>query len=63
MKNNLLSLIVGGCLLAGRTEDEAVHRAFVMRDLSPGGSADLLAVALFIAEWEPRLLRLPERDA
>ncbi len=35
-----------------RTEAEAVHRAFVARLLSPGGSADLLAMALFVEETE-----------
>ena len=29
-------------------EAEAVHRAFVARNLSPGGSADLLAMTLFV---------------
>lgn len=35
-----------------RDEAKAVHSAFVERNLSPGGSADLLAMALFVAEWE-----------
>ncbi len=39
-----------------RTDAEAVHRAFVARRLSPGGSADLLAMALFVAEGEAGLL-------
>lgn len=44
-----------------RTDAEAVHRAFVARRLSPGGSADLLAMALFVAEWETGLL--PGQDS
>lgn len=35
-----------------RDEAKAVHSAFVERKLSPGGSADLLAMTLFVAEWE-----------
>lgn len=35
-----------------RAQAEAVHRAFVARDLSPGGSADLLAMTLFVAAWD-----------
>ncbi len=35
-----------------RTAAEAVHRAFVDRGLSPGGSADLLAMALFVDRTE-----------
>ena len=31
---------------------EAVHKAFVARRLSPGGSADLLAMTLFVAACE-----------
>jgi triphosphoribosyl-dephospho-CoA synthase len=31
---------------------EAIHHAFVARHLSPGGSADLLAATLFVAELE-----------
>ena len=45
----------GGFLAAGgvgganwRAAAEVVHRAFVARTLSPGGSADLLAMALFV---------------
>lgn len=34
---------------AWRADAEAVHRAFVARDLSPGGSADLLAMTIFVA--------------
>jgi triphosphoribosyl-dephospho-CoA synthase len=35
-----------------RTTAEAIHRAFVARRLSPGGSADLLAVTLFLDALE-----------
>ena len=31
-----------------RAEAEAIHRAFVARNLSPGGAADLLAMTLFV---------------
>ena len=37
-----------------RDEAERVHRAFVARDLSPGGSADLLAATLFLDALETR---------
>jgi triphosphoribosyl-dephospho-CoA synthase len=33
---------------------EAVHHAFVARRLSPGGSADLLAMSLFVAAFDPQ---------
>ena len=49
--------------LEWRTEAEAVHRAFVAHDLSPGGSADLLAMALFVAAWEPGSLRQSEHTS
>ena len=39
---------------AWREEAERVHRAFVARDLSPGGSADLLAATLFLDALETR---------
>jgi triphosphoribosyl-dephospho-CoA synthase len=32
---------------------EEIHRAFIARRLSPGGSADLLAATLFVASLEP----------
>lgn len=35
-----------------RTSAHSVHRSFVARWLSPGGSADLLAMTLFVAENE-----------
>ncbi|MCJ9732514.1 triphosphoribosyl-dephospho-CoA synthase, partial [Bradyrhizobium sp. PRIMUS42] len=31
-----------------------IHQAFVVHNLSPGGSADLLAMALFVDRIEPR---------
>ncbi|MEY9112718.1 triphosphoribosyl-dephospho-CoA synthetase [Bradyrhizobium diazoefficiens] len=30
-----------------------IHQAFVARNLSPGGSADLLAMALFVDRLDP----------
>ncbi len=30
----------------------SIHQAFTARNLSPGGCADLLAVALFVDRWE-----------
>jgi triphosphoribosyl-dephospho-CoA synthase len=38
-----------------RARASAVHRSFVRRELSPGGSADLLAMCLFVQACEPRL--------
>jgi hypothetical protein len=35
-----------------RERAHAVHRAFVARRLSPGGSADLLAMSLFVQACE-----------
>ena len=35
-----------------RSRAEAIHLAFVARNLSPGGSADLLAMTLFVDAWE-----------
>ncbi|WP_242341317.1 MULTISPECIES: triphosphoribosyl-dephospho-CoA synthase MdcB [Anaeromyxobacter] len=44
-----LFLARGGVHRSGwREHARALHRAFVGRDLSPGGSADLLAAALFV---------------
>lgn len=37
-----------------RERASAVHRAFVARNLSPGGSADLLALSLFVEACEAR---------
>ncbi len=37
-----------------RARAATVHRAFVERRLSPGGSADLLAMVLFVEGWEGR---------
>lgn len=46
-------LEAGGVLTAGwRTHAAAIGRAFVARRLSPGGSADLLGVTLFLAGLE-----------
>ncbi len=43
----------GGVTRAGWLRDAwAAHRAFVARNLSPGGSADLLAMTLFVDAWE-----------
>ena len=41
---------VGRC--GWRTEAEAIHRTFTARRLSPGGSADLLAMTLFVEAVE-----------
>lgn len=38
-----------------RAHAQAVHRDFVARDLSPGGSADLLAFTLFVDTQEARV--------
>lgn len=46
-------LAAGGVLATGwRHEAEAIHRRFVERRLSPGGSADLLGVTLFLDALE-----------
>jgi triphosphoribosyl-dephospho-CoA synthase len=46
-------LAAGGVGQAGwRAHAAAIHRAFVARNLSPGGCADLLAMALFIDREE-----------
>lgn len=43
----------GGVYRAGwREQALSLHREFVARRLSPGGSADLLAATLFVFEWE-----------
>jgi triphosphoribosyl-dephospho-CoA synthase len=36
-----------------RARAVATHEAFVARNLSPGGAADLLAMALFVRALEP----------
>lgn len=42
-------LAAGGIVSPGwRERATGIHRAFVERNLSPGGSADLLAMALFV---------------
>lgn len=42
-------LAAGGCLRRGWfAQAEALHRAFVARNLSPGGCADLLAATLLV---------------
>ena len=48
------SFLAGGSIGAPswRNEAEWVHQAFVARDLSPGGSADLLAATLFLDALE-----------
>lgn len=47
-------LAAGGIGSAGWRERAAdIHRAFVARNLSPGGSADLLAMALFVDRLAP----------
>ena len=47
-----------------RADAEAIHRAFVMRHLSPGGSADLLAMTLLVAAWDAAIAGGPamQRD-
>jgi triphosphoribosyl-dephospho-CoA synthase len=46
-------LAQGGVACPGwRARALAIHRAFVARNLSPGGSADLLAMALFVERLE-----------
>ena len=48
-------LAAGGVGAPGwRDRAAAVHRAFVARRLSPGGSADLLAMTLFVDAWGAR---------
>lgn len=47
-------LAQGGIAAAGwRDKAIAIHRAFTARHLSPGGCADLLAMALFVDRLEP----------
>lgn len=45
-----------------RADAEAVHRAFVVRRLSPGGSADLLAMALFLDAQDAEVPQRREPD-
>jgi triphosphoribosyl-dephospho-CoA synthase len=46
-------LDMGGVRRAGwRSRAQAVHESFIARHLSPGGSADLLAMALFVDDQE-----------
>ncbi len=46
-------LAAGGVASAGwRRRAVDIHHAFVARNLSPGGSADLLAMALFVDRLE-----------
>ena len=40
-----------------RERANIVHQSFVTRRLSPGGSADLLAMSLFVRAYEPESLR------
>lgn len=40
-----------------RARAEAIHAAFVARNLSPGGCADLLAMTLFVDRFEPDGIR------
>ncbi|MBX9946190.1 MAG: triphosphoribosyl-dephospho-CoA synthase, partial [Reyranella sp.] len=48
-------LAVGGCRTADWFERaERLHRRFVERNLSPGGSADLLAATLLVARCSDR---------
>ncbi len=45
----------GGVRRAAWRQDAArIHRRFVARGLSPGGCADLLAMALFLRDMEDR---------
>ena len=55
-KHAAVRFLRAGGVGAPTWRDEAirVHRAFVARDLSPGGSADLLATTLFLDALERR---------
>jgi triphosphoribosyl-dephospho-CoA synthase len=47
----------GVCQRDWRARANIVHQSFVTRQLSPGGSADLLAMSLFVQAYETESLR------